>query len=406
MNVRNTQSAITKFPLKLIQKRIFPTCNVLVSEFVPGGSIEDFIDKMEPSVEQWRFICFSIIWTLCVLQDKYRFMHNDCHYGNVLIDDSINPEDNTVLAYKLTLPDTQSCTYFVKNCGIIPKIWDLEFSNVFRGIKLPFNEFSGNGDSMPHDFNPYYDLHLFLTGLLELNIPQKIRDFILDIYPPELIPLNDDDFSNYSGSASSRSSGSSRSGISRSSRNADTSSVDSSSDSEEELVAPGDEKPVNMHTFADVYYNTDEELLSDDEEALKRQVKRKRDEERHKLKQERGGRNLIDRKHSSDCSTCDTDSDSDTDSDTDSDSDSDSDGDSVDSQYSYERKSRRRTEFLDGDRMLNDAHTKFRNLPTPLTVLTHEFFSQYRKMPLQNNGKKPETIIFSYKMDSNITELC
>ena len=51
-------------------------------------------------------------------------MHNDLHPGNVLID-SVLPD--TCLTFKLF-----DKMYYVENTGYIPKLWDFEFSNMFK----------------------------------------------------------------------------------------------------------------------------------------------------------------------------------------------------------------------------------------------------------------------------------
>ncbi|KAJ3371237.1 hypothetical protein GGF31_003414 [Allomyces arbusculus] len=187
-NVGNSKKALTSFPLKHLQPYILKYCNVVFAEFVPGGSIEEWLQEAETTMEQWRYIVFSIIWTLVILQDRYRFVHNDLHFGNVLIDMSIDPSDKTIVEYSLEFPDGSKKVFSVPNCGIVPKIWDYEFSNVYKNNPgVPENPFGQHEENIPHDFNPYYDLHQFLISLLELDIPDELRQFILDVYPEEVL---------------------------------------------------------------------------------------------------------------------------------------------------------------------------------------------------------------------------
>jgi hypothetical protein len=42
--------------------------------------------------------------------------------------------------------------------------------------------------NVPYNYNEAYDLHYFLTSLLDLYISQELFDWIMQIYPQELIP--------------------------------------------------------------------------------------------------------------------------------------------------------------------------------------------------------------------------
>lgn len=344
MDVRNNKSAVTKFPLKYIRHDLHKISNVLVSEFVPGGSIEDYVQLVDPTVEQWRYIIFSMAWTLTVLQDKYRFMHNDFHYGNILVDNSIDEDEPSWLSYRLVFPDKHALSFLSRSCGIIPKIWDFEFGNVYKGMPLTNNSFVGHDDCMPVEFNPYYDLHFFLTSLLELSVPKDIEKFIMSIYPPELIPERVDDHESDCSTCSSASRYSSMSSISFDSNCAEKAS-----------------------SFEDHYYLTDE----------------------------------------SDESDCDsgTETESESESETESDTVSFSTS-SQSSRHTGGRRGLKRTEFLHGDRMINGAHLKFKGLPTPLSLLSHEFFSCYRKQPTHKGPSRMSDIVcFEYALQNEVQDL-
>ena len=74
-----------------------------------------------------------------------------------------------------------------------------------------------------------------------------------------------------------------------------------------------------------------------------------------------------------------------------------------------------RTEFMLGDRLLNGTEKKF-DLPTPLDILNHEYFSDYRrpipatrKVLPRGRGKpknvtKPPVCVFSYVMPQKTVE--
>jgi hypothetical protein len=42
--------------------------------------------------------------------------------------------------------------------------------------------------NVPYQYNEFYDLHYFLTSLLDLYISQNLFDWIMKIYPEEVIP--------------------------------------------------------------------------------------------------------------------------------------------------------------------------------------------------------------------------
>jgi hypothetical protein len=179
---------------------------ILVSQFIEGESLYDFIknNDRELTLVEWKQIIFGIVYTLHVLQLNFKFNHNDCHYGNVLID-KYKAEPDAFFVYK-----TCNKEYYLKSQGYISMIWDLEYSMSYNKV-IPNNYpnafivadcelkdgvyqelDSDNAGSRPLNFNKYYDLHFFLTSLLELVIPQEIFDWILSIYPIEVIPEDSD----------------------------------------------------------------------------------------------------------------------------------------------------------------------------------------------------------------------
>ena len=198
-----------------VEERIRTHSIVLVSEFVSGGSLDNWIfnqyenDKSITDV-QWKAIVFQLIYTIAVIQTKYRMMHNDFHYGNILVDDAIKPG-----GYFVYTIDNK--TYYIPNTGVIPKLWDFEFamaySNTIEGVypnkfivgkyeydaknhvtivpdqNEPINTDDTDDDcNVPLNYNEFYDLHYFLTSLLDLYISQELFDWIMSLYPEELIP--------------------------------------------------------------------------------------------------------------------------------------------------------------------------------------------------------------------------
>jgi hypothetical protein len=55
--------------------------------------------------------------------------------------------------------------------------------------------------NVPYQYNEFYDLHYFLTSLLDLYISQTLFDWIIKIYPEEVIP-EEETSSDSSGSSS------------------------------------------------------------------------------------------------------------------------------------------------------------------------------------------------------------
>ena len=335
---QNNKKALVPFPLKAIRKSVYNECNILVSEYVTGGSVEEWIqEQVNISEKQWKTIIFTIAWTLLVLGDKYNFIHNDFHYGNILIDTCINPSTNNLSVYTLTRKDGSDLSWYVPNSGIVAKIWDLEYSCTFKDsdtLPKKKNDFFKNEENVPHEYNPYYDLHSFLTSLLELNIPVKLEEFIRRVYPIQVIPpitkkfdksAADDESSHYTGS------------------NCCTNSDCTCSDYSD----------INSENYKHYHWNVDEKMDDYDE---------------------RNDENV-------DVGTRNDEKSSDT-------------YEETVSEGSEESEVQLRTEFLLGDRLLNGTEKKIK-LPTPLDILSDEYFSIFTKK-YKFNSK----VEFKYKMEA------
>lgn len=194
--VNNKSRALKQLNLKRLQveERIRSSSNMLISEYVNGGSLDTWVfdtyeNDKEVSSEQWKYIVFQLIYTIIAMQHHYKLMHNDFHYGNILIDDTIEPSGYFVY-------EINNKKYYLKNTGVIPKLWDFEFSMVHsNNIKGCYpNKFiidcvaEDTTKNVPDTFNEYYDIHYLLTSLLDLYISQDLFDFIMQLYPQELIP--------------------------------------------------------------------------------------------------------------------------------------------------------------------------------------------------------------------------
>lgn len=213
--ISNKSKALKMLNLKRleVEDKIRTHSNMLLSEFVEGGSLDNWVydvyeNDKEISDNQWKSIVFQLVYTIYIIQHYYKMMHNDFHYGNILIDNSI--ESKGYLVY-----DIDGKRFYIKNTGIIPKIWDFEFCMVYSdNIKDSYaNKFiigsyeydkklhktiieERSDDStlktedlnVPFNYNEVYDLHYFLTSLLDLYISQELFDWIIGLYPRELIP--------------------------------------------------------------------------------------------------------------------------------------------------------------------------------------------------------------------------
>jgi hypothetical protein len=186
----NNCKAMTFVPLKQVHSMIYRHSNIIVAEFVKAGSITDYLNNSNDlSLSQWRYIIFSIIWTLAVLQDKYQFVHADLHSSNVLID--ISPSESPFV-YRW-IDKYGKTMQFKANTNIVPKLWDFEFATFFKppkSCRVPIeapNPFGLGQSCIPQAFDPYYDIHEFLMSVKELDCPLEVREFIFSLYPKELI---------------------------------------------------------------------------------------------------------------------------------------------------------------------------------------------------------------------------
>lgn len=213
--VSNRSRAIKNLNLKRLEleDKIRGYSNMMISEYINGGSLDNWIfntyeNDDEISDSQWKYIVFQLIYTIAILQHDYKMMHNDFHYGNILIDTSIKPGGYFVY-------EIHNKRYYIPNTGIIPKGWDHEFTMAYRdnipnyypnkyimgswgydktNHKIIVDYTNSDPDekhNVPYEFNEVYDLHYFLTSLLDLYISQELFDWIINLYPDELIPEED-----------------------------------------------------------------------------------------------------------------------------------------------------------------------------------------------------------------------
>ena len=96
--ISNKSKAVKFLNLKRLEVEEFIRKNssILLSEYVEGGSLDNWIRKsydnsIKISEVEWKNITFQLIYTIAIMQKKYKMMHNDFHYGNILIDNTIKP---------------------------------------------------------------------------------------------------------------------------------------------------------------------------------------------------------------------------------------------------------------------------------------------------------------------------
>jgi serine/threonine protein kinase len=123
--VSNSAKAVRDLGIRNLEG-VHPRSMVLVSEYVGGGSIDDWVRDTDGKISdyQWKAVIFQMVYSLYILQRRYKLMHNDFHYGNILIDTSIVPEGHFVYQ---GLESKEDQCWYVENTGIFPKIWDFEF---------------------------------------------------------------------------------------------------------------------------------------------------------------------------------------------------------------------------------------------------------------------------------------
>lgn len=180
IDIDNNKKGLYHIPYKKIKKinKIQPCSNILICEYFQEQDIDNWVDNHEDILTEshWKSIIFQVIYILALLQDKYNFMHNDLHPGNILID-TVSPSNDIEYIF-------YDKHYKVRNLGYIAKLWDFEFSNLH---KEEYNSYQNN-INFDIGYNETYDLHNFLKGLLEIEVlPINTIDFINSLYPPELI---------------------------------------------------------------------------------------------------------------------------------------------------------------------------------------------------------------------------
>ena len=320
--------------------------NILISEFIEGNSLDTWVyniyeDDNKISDEEWRILVFQLVYTLAIIQKRYRLMHNDMHYGNILIDTSLKKEPGQYFVYKIN-----NKKYYMKNNGFIPKLWDWEFAMsyndkipdfypnkfiigkyTFDRKKFTTKEVELDTDdstefNVPYNYNEIYDLHYFLVSLLDLYISQELFDWIVSIYPDELIPREDN---------SSKGS---------SNENSDRSSNESS----------------ELNIVSEIDEEIDEDIL------LKKKLSKLSLSKKVKSEFDNTSEHKSEHKSMSG-------------------SESESESESCSSSETYDR-------YLSSGRIRNGIDEEFEDLPIPSKILDHDFFERFTNKPADFDESK------------------
>jgi tRNA A-37 threonylcarbamoyl transferase component Bud32 len=134
--------------------------NIMYSEYVNGGALEDYIkkniDKLRPI--HFRFMVTEILYNLYRIHKKYpSFRHSDLHAKNILINtDTPTLEKKEMKIGKITLN--------VEDVGIRTLLTDYGLSSTST-IKNPVAKGLDKEWGISQKSHPMYDVHLFLNAL-------------------------------------------------------------------------------------------------------------------------------------------------------------------------------------------------------------------------------------------------
>lgn len=152
------------------------TFNVLISELCQYGSLLDFIKNNTSQLTDISLVViyFQFVYTLAQIQKIIPgFRHNDCHCGNILVQEDDNFKNH---------PDKFYLYYYDGHYYRLPvypfliKFWDFDFANVPGELTNPKPDMiDGESFGYRHTLNPYYDLHLFTNSLMSF-VPARLHN--------------------------------------------------------------------------------------------------------------------------------------------------------------------------------------------------------------------------------------
>lgn len=186
LNVPNDSKCFSKLKLTNTETDVIlkDTSNVLITEFLPEKDLYAWVESVYDenlTDDDWRSIIFQVVYTLSVLQDKYKFEHNDLSPLNVLV------LDNNEVGRDMSCRFHYKGQDFLVYCPIFIKLWDFEYATLYNekyNIENPIiKALSGDG----YAFNPYKDIHYFLNSLLAFDLPEETQQFIEENYHKDIL---------------------------------------------------------------------------------------------------------------------------------------------------------------------------------------------------------------------------
>ena len=199
----NNNKKFDQFIKKYEKKEYYDKLSVLISEWVNGGDLLDYIRKnyRNFTIKHWRVLFFQIISVLAVIHAKYpAFRHNDLKANNILVQliETLKEKNNM---YKYKINDH---VYVVPNVGFQIKIWDFDFAcipGIVDNAKVSA-EWTSKINVNP-ERNQYYDIHYFFNTFYRKGffpefftsdlIPIKVKEFVRRVVPQEYMESSTDD---------------------------------------------------------------------------------------------------------------------------------------------------------------------------------------------------------------------
>jgi hypothetical protein len=153
-----------------------------INESIDIDTLSEIIPKLSISNEQksdiWRNIIFQVLYTLYILQKKYKFMHNDFHNNNILIEETT---PGGYYKYEIEGLNGEVINYYIPNIGYIVKITDFEWATIENYPNSYFEE------QIVDTFCDKIDLFLFVSCLLDCDIPSDLQGLIRHQYGNEIL---------------------------------------------------------------------------------------------------------------------------------------------------------------------------------------------------------------------------
>jgi hypothetical protein len=144
---------------------------VITSEYVVNSiDLRKWSKKNTYSNFIWKSVVFQIIYTIHCIQKELKIVHNDLHDENIFMK-NISPTNVKFIV--------SGKEYYFYGITWVPKISDFEFCSG-DDFSNPLNK---RHKSLSQNFNKYYDVYVFLNGLICLkNCPQEIRNMVNEFY--------------------------------------------------------------------------------------------------------------------------------------------------------------------------------------------------------------------------------